>query len=474
MPTTEPAAVEAQPSLISADSRPRLPLLHRAVYGLGDFAGGMIWNTTIAYLAIFYTDTVGIAAGAVGILMVGARVLDAVIDPVIGALAERTHSRNGRFRPWMLYGMFPLAAFSVPVFTAPFSGNSAAAVAWATLTYMILGILYSAVNVPYGALGAAMAETPADRTSLSSFRYIGSNAIGILLGLITVPLITFFSRSQDGDSATAGGCTITLAIFAAVSLPLLYAVFATSRETITPVRPKQPPIRVTMRAVLTNRPLMVFLVATLLIVISYFGRMGVVIYFYEYNVGDSALLPLLMSLTWFAAMIGTFAFTRFARHLGKRNMLIVSLVVQVLALVALYLVDPHSTSLVVLFTALHGLAGFSMALLISMIADVIDHGEQQTGIRSDGTIYAVWSFGTKLASAVSAAGVGLLGLLGYRPNSAQTSEALGGISFVVNLLPALVGVAAILVLLGYKLTDRDAVNVRNELSSAARAAREAR
>src|SRR5262249_46149304 len=153
----------------------------------------------------------------------------AVIDPLVGAAAERTRSRYGRFRPWLLYGMLPLAALLVLTFTAPFPGTSTAAVVWAAVTYGLLGFAYSAVNVPYGALTAVMAETTADRVSLNSFRMIGTNFGNVLLAAVTVPLIVVFSGAGDGHTQTVGGYTLTAVLLAAISLPLFFAVFATSR-----------------------------------------------------------------------------------------------------------------------------------------------------------------------------------------------------------------------------------------------------
>ncbi|WP_413810787.1 MFS transporter [Streptomyces sp. OE57] len=470
MTATDPAASTATESTISADSRPRLPLSTRATYGLGDFAGGFVWSTTVSYLAIFYTDAVGIGVGVVGVLMLGARVFDALIDPVIGSLAERTRSRHGRFRPWILYGMLPLAGFAVLTFTAPFPGDSAAAVVYAVITYGILGILYSAVNLPYGALASVMAETPADRISLGTFRFLGIMLNGVLIALVTVPLVRLFSGAEGGQTATVGGYTITMAVFAVISLPMLFAVFKTSRETITPVRREPVSLRATLGALAGNRYLTVFLVFTVLAVVANFGRLGVLIYYYEYNVGNTALIPVLLGLTQVCGIVGTLVFTRFAQYVGKRNLLMIGLGVQAVALIALYFAGANNIAVVIALTAIHGLAGFSLVMTLSMVSDVVDYGEHKTGIRADGTTYAIFSFSMKFASGISATALGLIGAFGYTPNATQTTEALNGINFVVNLLPALVGIAAMLVLLAYRLTDQEAAAIRNELNAAAKAA----
>lgn len=466
------ASADSIEPVLQATSRPRLPLATRATYGLGDFASGLVWHTTGAYLAVFYTDAVGIAAGAVGSLMLIARLLDAIIDPVIGALAERTRSRYGRFRPWILYGMLPLVIFLVLTFSAPFAADTMGALVWAIATYGILGFMYSAVNLPYGALATVMAETTADRVSLNSFREVGSNLSKLIIGLITVPLVMFFSRAGSGATETVGGYTITVAAMALASLILFFAVFKKSIETITPVKRKRVPIRTTARVVFTNGPMLALFAATLFCLVPFFGRLGIAIYYYTYNVGNTGMIPILMSLPGAAAIVGNLVFNRFATKVGKRNLMLIGLAVQGVALITLYATDPGNISLVLILTTVYGLASFILALLFSMVADAIDHVEDKTGVRADGTAYAIFSFSTKLASAIGGIGVALVGAFGYVANAKQTAEALEGINFVVNLLPALLGFGAIITLLFYGLTDTQAAEIRNRLNDAAASARE--
>lgn len=474
--TSEPTRAVPQPAPADPASpedatRARLPLGVRMTYGLGDLASQFVWTITGSYLAIFYTDAVGFAAGSVALLMLVARVLDAVIDPFIGAVAERTRTRWGRFRPWILFGMLPLSVLMVLSFTAPF-GPSTLGFVYAVITYGVLGILYSAVNVPYGALATVMSERSADRISLNSWRMVGTNVGGIALGLIIMPMIVLFSGAGDGTTQTVQGYTLTAMVFAVAALPLFLAVVVASREVIAPRHGRSVPLRATFRAVLGNGPLMLLFPVAILSLTSMFGRIGIVIYYYIYNVGDMALVPILMALAPGMTVLGILMFAPLGRRFGKRNMLIASLLAQAASLVALFLVGFEDPALVIALTAAYGLSNFGVPLLLAMTADCIDFADDRDGVRSDGTSYALISFATKLASAVGGAvGIGLLGVLGYVANAQQSPEALAGINGAVNLFPAAAALLAIVPLLFYRLTEAKYSEIRRRLD--ARSAAEA-
>ncbi|TLM83594.1 MFS transporter [Pseudarthrobacter sp. NamE2] len=445
---------------------PRLPLYRRAAFGLGDFAGQLVWTTVTSYLAVFYTETVGLGAGVVALLLLVTRVVDALIDPLVGALAERTRSRYGRFRPWLLYGIVPLGITFVLTFTAPFPGSSASAVVWAAVTYGILGILYSVVNVPYGALPAVMTESATDRVSLNSFRMIGTNAANVLLSLLTLPVIVFFSGAGDGRTQTVGGYTLTATVFAVLSVGLMLVVFATSREVITPVKKGPAPIAATARAIFTNRPLMLNLIGTFLVLTAFFGRLGVVIFYALYNVQNFALVPVLMSTPAIAAIIGIVVFTPLARRFGKRNLLITSLLGQSVSLFTLFFVGFDNIMLVLALSFVYGLSTFGTPLVLAMVPDAVDYGEERSGIRTDGSSYATISFSTKIASAVGGgAGVALIGAFGFVPKAQQTAEAMNGINIAVNLVPAIITLLAIVPYLFYNLTESRVAEIRARLDA---------
>ncbi|MET3566962.1 GPH family glycoside/pentoside/hexuronide:cation symporter/probable glucitol transport protein GutA [Leifsonia sp. 563] len=467
--SSAPAAVTAATGTITAG--PALPLRTRVIYGFGDIASQFIWTITSSFLAVFYTDMVGIAAGTVAVLILVARVFDAVIDPFIGALAERTRSRFGRFRPWILYGMVPLSIMVVLTFTAPFDGKSIGAVIWAVLTYGLLGALYSSVNVPYGALSTVMSERTADRVSLNSWRMIGTNIGGVVLGVAILPIILAFSGG-DGSHPTAQGYTIAAAVFAVAALPLFFLVFATSREVVKPVRRDHVPFSTTFRLVLGNGQLMLLFVVLLLSLTSLFGRLSVVLFYYLNNVGNYALVSLLMALAPLSTVVGILVFSRLGRRFGKRNMLMISFAAQAVVLTALFLTGWEDIGVVIGLTALYGLSSYGIPLVLAMVSDAIDYAEDKTGIRTDGTSYALTSLATKIASAVGGAvGIALLGAIGYVASAhQQPAEVLHGINLVVNIGPAIAAALAIVPLLFYRISEARYAEIRERLDTKALAA----
>lgn len=454
----------AEPREVTVEEKPRLPFTARFGYGLGDLACTLAFSGLASYLALFYTDAVGISASIAGLIILLARALDGVFDAAVGAISERTRSRWGRFRPWIMFGALPLGVFAVLTFTAPFPGDTAGAVVWAIATYGICGILYSVVNVPYAALSGVMAETPSDRVSMNSLRFaLGSIGL-VATSIVTLPLVGAFAGSSK-NGLSVQGFTVTAAIFAAIAVILFFVVFRASRETVQPVRTDKVPFKDTVRAIFTNGPLFLVALLTILGGVAFYSRLGVIVYYYIYSAHAAPLVPLLIPLSPVAALIGSLVFSRFARRIGKRNLFIIGTSVQVLALTALFFVNPTSLGLVIALTVIHGLAGFTIPLTYSMVADAADYGEYKTGVRADGISFAVVSVAQKLAFALAGASVVLIGVFGYKANVAQTAETLQGINLVVNLFPAIIGALAVLVALTYRISDVRAAQIRSDLNT---------
>ncbi|MGF6969381.1 sugar (glycoside-pentoside-hexuronide) transporter [Paraburkholderia sp. WC7.3g] len=462
MSTNNAAQLDTEPAI----QRPKLTWGPKLTYGLGDLASQLIWTTTGSYLAIFYTDAVGLSAAVVSALMLIARAFDAAIDPAIGAAAERTRSRFGRFRSWMIYGS-PILAILMVLSFATIPGNAAAKFLYAILTYGLLGVAYSAVNVPYGCLVAVMTTDSQDRVTLNSIRLIGTNLGVVLLNVITLPLIVFFSRVGDGRTLTVQGYTLTAAVMAAIALPMFLITAFNSKEVVQPLRSTRVSLRTTARIVFGNRLLMLIFAIMFLAMTGFFGRIGVIIYYFIYAVGRIDLVPLLMAAPAVAGVVGIILFTPLTRRFGKKTMAIISLVGQGLSLVALYLVGWENTTVIIMISVIYGLASFNAPILWSMVPDAIDYAEDKSGVRADGTAYAVISFGQKIAAAVGGAvGIAAIGGFGYVPNAPQAPEVLGGINLVANLAPALFCFAAIIPLMFYQLSEAEYRDIRARLDTA--------
>ncbi|MDT0145597.1 MFS transporter [Priestia aryabhattai] len=445
-------------------STEKLSFSTKVSYGLGDFSSQLFWTFSGTYLTIFYTDVVGFTPAVVAMIMLFARILDGVKDPVIGMIADRTKSRHGRFRPYILYGTPLLALFSVLTFTVPsFGGNMEAKIAWAIITYIGLGVLYTVVNLPYGSLAAVMSKDPSERTALSSFRMFSSNLGTILLSTISMPLIIFFS-SGTGEKVTARGYTMTAFILAAIAIPLFYLVFIKCKEVVQPVHTGKISIKQSISAIIMSKSLVCIFLILLLSLTAFFGRIGVQIYYYLYVIKRMDLISLLMPLPAIGAAIGIVLFTRLAKTFGKKKMLYFAYTGSAIALGFLYFIDYSNLPLLFIGTFVFGLMQYSTPIVIAMVPDAIDEIECQKGIRLDGTAYAATSISTKFASALGGAGtVALLGYFGYVANAEQTAEAIHGINIVVNIAPAVLYLLAIIPVMMYSLTDEKTKAIRDEL-----------
>lgn len=345
------------------------------LYSCGDLASQFVWSFIGTYLAVFYTDIVGIAPAVAAAIMMAARIWDAVNDPMMGAIAERTRSKFGRFRPYIAFGSPLLAIFSVLCFTHPFSGSSPAGVIWATVTYIGTGMLYTLVNIPYGALAPVMTEDASQRNAINASRNIGMN-IGILIvnGLSSVLMLRF--SAPGSEVADSGGYFYTGLIYAIVSIPCFLAVFFSSKEHVMPTKaPERFSLLDILKNLVSNKPLMVMLIIMIFGMCAQMGRIGVVIFYIMYNVGAFSLIPVIMLSPSICGIISSLLVPTVIKKLGKRNTMIVGYVGQALSLVVLYFLPYTNLPGIVIANGLFGFFNVAFPCSLGMIADSVDQHE---------------------------------------------------------------------------------------------------
>lgn len=413
------------------------------MYGMGDLASQFVWTFVGTYLTVYYTDIVGLAPAAVSAIMLGARLFDAFNDPVMGMIAERTESKWGRFRPYILFGSPFLAVFSVLTFTGPF-GNGSAGVMWAAFTYVVAGMLYTLVNIPYGAMAAVMSSDENERNSLNAFRSVGMNVGMIIVNSLSAVIMLAFSGGSK--VATQSGYLTTAVIYAIISLPIFYGVFKTSKEVVKPIRSEKVSFGTTIKNVLGNKYLMILLVIMILQMTAFMGRIALTTYYVIYCLGAFTLIALLMTLPSIGGAVGSFLVVPLVKRFGKRMVLAISLLIQGLGLLLIYFTDFSNLPMVIVGHVIYGFSGIGFPITLTMVADAVDYQEWKTGVRTDGTAYATYGLATKVGNAVGASvGVLVLGAMGYQPNAQQTETVLNGINLVVNLAPAVLFILAALV-----------------------------
>jgi GPH family glycoside/pentoside/hexuronide:cation symporter/probable glucitol transport protein GutA len=456
-------------STVGLQSRdiPKLTLLSKVSYGLGDFASNLSWTFIGSYFAIFLTDVAGIEVTIVSAMLLVTKIWDGINDPMFGAIAERTRSKYGRFRPWILYGCPFLAIANIICFTVPFQA-AVMKVVWGVIGYLLVDAAYGAVNLSYGALSTVMTYDPKERTELNAWRMIGTNVGAVFLNLISMPLIIYFSGVGDGQSILPRGYTITTAIYAVVALPLFLLLFFTSREVVKPVEEKKVPIRETIKTVVTNKPLVCIFFMITVCLIAMFGRLGLSVYYYIYVLRRPDLIGPLMMMPSLVGAIVIFAFKGITDRIGKIRLIIISCIGGTISLLIIFFINPvDNITLLFVFTAIYGaFIGLATPLYLALVPDAIDYMEDKTGVRADGTSYTAVSLGTKISSAAGASiGLMILAAFGYVANAEQTSSSITGINIAVNLFPAICLVLTLIPTLLYPLTPEKNQAIRERLIS---------
>lgn len=427
-----------------------LSLKEKISYGLGDLGNGFMFDLGQAYLLKFYTDVAGLPAVTAGGVFVFTKIFDAFMDPVAGSFIDGRSKigKHGRFKSIMFYSSIALAVLTVFTFMTP-GGSDGVNLAYAYISYMAWGVLYSFTNVPYGSLASVMTQDSGQRADLASFRQAGSVTALLITGVAFMPIVLALGNQRTGFGVAAG----TMAV---VGVLAFYATFRGTEERVRVVRTKEKiTVSSFVQTVATNRPLLTLILMTVFSISAYNVKTAMVVYFTQYYLGDVRLLPYVNFISVGASIVGILAIPFLTRRFGKKRTAIMGFT---LAFVAdgLNFLLPTNT---VLFTILFALSFIGVALpngiTWALVSDAIDFGHWRTGIRREGITYSMFNFSRKIAQSIAGglAGFGL-GMVGYVANQTQSSGALLGIKGLQTLYPciALALAAAVLWFL-YPLTD---------------------
>jgi len=424
-----------------------LPVTTRAGYGVGDFAVNLFFQSALLFLLFFYTDVAGISAATAASIFLVARIVDAVTDPVMGVIADRTRTRWGRFRPYVIAGGPFLALMAVATFTAP-DLSPQGKVIYAYATYILFGIAYTVVSIPYSSLTSALTEEAHERTVLSTYRMAFAMLGGLLVAAMTTPLVAQFGGG-------AAGFQMTMAVYGVIACVLLAMTFFTTKERKF-AHEDVPGLSQIVRALKAGGwPLALLIFAFWMGMMAFTVRSAAIIYYFIYNVGREDLVPVFMVSVAVFNFIGIIIVPFFAKRLGKRATYLLGAFLGCLSGVALYLTPTDQIAVIFVISCIGAIMFAGPTVMAwSMLPDAVDYAELRSGVRADGAIYAATSFFQKMAMAVGGAGAALvLSFTGYVPNAAQSADALGGILFMVALGPVVLFVLGAIAMLFYSLTD---------------------
>ena len=438
----------------------RLSVREKVGYGIGDAAANFIFQTMIIFQLAFYTDTFGITAAAAGTLFLVVRVFDAAFDPLMGVVADRTNTRWGKFRPWILWTAVPFGIMGFLAFTTPDLSPSGK-LAYAYVTYILLMMVYSANNLPYSALSGVMTGDVVQRTSLSSYRMVFAMASQLVIQGLALPMVKQFGGGND-----ALGYKVTMGIFSALAVVFFLITFATTRERVRPDPAQKSSIGQDFADLLSNGPWKAMFALTIILFVTLALRGGVMVYFFKYYVGREDMFGWFNVIGTGATIIGVLLSKAVAERIGKRRLFILGLLGTVVFTAAFILLPPNNLPLIITTEALRQFAyGFTIPLLWAMMADVADFSEWKNRRRATAVIFSAIIFGLKAGLGIGGAiGGYLLEAYGYVPNAVQSGHALLGIRLTASIYPAVAFLLCAVCLTFYRIDKTLELEMSRELN----------
>lgn len=452
----------------------RLQLKEKIGYGFGDLASSMFWKIFGMYLLFFYTDIFGLPAAAVGTMFLITRIWDTLFDPVVGVLGDRTRSRWGKFRPYLLWFALPFGIMGTLMFITPSFGTTGKLI-YAYLTYSLMMMIYSLINVPYASLLGVMSADVKERNILSSFRMVFA-FIGSFISLLLIePLVNFFTEASGSPQT---GWTLGVMVIAILCVLFFLGCFYLTRERVKPLSEKSDSLKNDLADLYRNKPWWILLGAGIAALIFNSIRDGAAVYYFKYYVQDSGSLdlPLIGSgftLTTFYLVLGQafniagiIVVTPLSNRFGKKATYLGAMLLATVFSIFFYFLHSGSIAMIFILQSLISMcAGSIFPLLWSMYADIADYSEWKTGRRATGLIFSSSSMSQKFGWTLGGALTGwLLGYYGFQANVVQTEDVQAGIKLMLSIFPAIGTVLSVIFISLYPLSERKMGQISLELN----------
>jgi sugar (glycoside-pentoside-hexuronide) transporter len=423
-------------------------------------AANFVFQAMMALQLNFYTDTFGLTPAQAGTMFLVVGLGAAVFNPVMGVIADRTKTRWGRFRPWLLWTAVPFGVIGILTFTTPDLSISAKLI-YAWVTYLLLRLIYTMNNVPYASLTGVMTDDPNERTSIASYRQIFANSAGFIVQSLAIPMVVLL-----GHGSNARGYQLTMGIFLVTSVVMFLIAFAVSKERIEPDPQQKTSVVQDLTDLMKNGPWIALFLVTTFYFIALMIRGSLMLPFFKYCAGNQLLFSWFNGFGLTALLIGVACSTALTKRMGKRTLFFWSMLLTGVLCVALLFLPATATVPIITLEVLRQFAfGCSGPVLWAMMGDVADYGEWKTGRRATGTVTAAVVFALWIGLALGGAIAGwLLSFYGYQPNVVQTDHALLGIRLIASVFAGAAFLAAAVCLLFYSITMKLNLSISNELA----------
>ena len=436
----------------------RLALKEKFGYGLGDTASNIVFQVVINFMLYFYTDVFGITAAAAGTLMLAVRMFDAVTDPIMGGIADRTRTRWGSYRPYLLWVSVPYGLLAVLAFTTPDLSEGGKLI-YAYITYALLMTAYTAINIPYSALGGVITKNTQERASVQSWRFMLAMVGGALVAAATLPMVEFFGGGNEQK-----GFQMAMAVLSAVAIACFIACFAFTHERENPAeKVERQSILADFASLLRNDQWVIIAVVTFVLLISVAMKGAVLPYYVSYYLNSESSITLFLTTSMLMGVAGAMAANWMTRRYCKVMVMQRASVALILVYTALALVPRDQYILAFVLTiGSNFIHMIIIPYLFSAVADTVDYGLKRWGKGAMAMSYSGHLLALKIGIALGGALSGwILAYVGYQPNVEQSETALSGIVFLYAWTSAIAGAILFVCFRFYRLNREWAA--KNEL-----------
>ncbi|MDO6612860.1 MFS transporter [Shewanella sp. 1_MG-2023] len=442
----------------------KLSIKEKLGYGLGDTASNIVFQMVANFMLIFYTDVYGLSAAAAGTLLLSVRLFDGFTDPIMGGIADRTRTRWGSYRPYILflalpYGLLACLAFITPDF------NSTGKLIYAYVTYGLLMTCYTAINIPYGALGGVMASDPKERTSLQSYRFAMAMAALVVIVWAIPRLVEYFGQGED-----AVGYPLAMIFMGSLAAVCFLLCFAMTKETLTNETDKHErstqSIFKDFFQLFKNDQWLVIAIISLATLILIGIRASVAPHYIKYYIGDEDLLSNFLTLAAVGSVLGAISTNFLSKFIEKKILFQVALVVVIISHSLFYVIDSNQIALIFVTYFIANFAHMIITpIMFSMVADTVDYGVEKIGKRLTAITFSGHLLAIKFGFAIGGALAGwILSAYDYIPNQVQTDHTLSGILLAFAGIPIICTVVCLVVISKYRLTELEVKKIQLNLA----------
>jgi len=453
----------------------KLSLREKLCYGFGDLASVLYWQTFMLYFTYFYTDVFVIPAAAAGTMFLISRVWDGINDPLMGIIADRTKTRWGKFRPYLLWLCVPFAIVGVLTFTVPDFGATGKLV-YAYVTFIAIMMLYTAINIPYTALLGVISADSSERTTVSSVKFMFAFGAGIIVSATLLPMAKAFGGGND-----AKGWQLSFIIYGIAAIIFFLIAFWGTRERVQPPKNQTSSIKQDLYELVTNKPWVILLAVTITFILFVAVKSSVTVHYFKYVIGSQEVkLPFMANKLYdfntlvsafntigqISSFLGVLFVIWFAKVIGKKNAFLILFTVAIISTGSYFFLTAKQMGLIFLFQVTGSFTGGPLSVLVwAMYADTADYNEWKRGRRTTGLIFSASTMAQKFGWAFGAfVALNLMSSVGFAANQDQTPESIKGLIMLFSIIPAGIGVLSMLLSLLYPISDKRIKVIGDELA----------